>query len=143
MGSVQSYDECPKCGYQDALYDSFYKTGELYVCCERCGYYYGITIVKDKDGEIVFEKENVPKFEIEEVVPEGGHFTVRKKGAIAYSCGSYQNKEKFTADLNKTQGGLQEATYTEKVDGVWYSVNLITGERKVFPDGRDWEDGKK
>ena len=37
MGSVIDYIECPHCG-QEAYIDFYYKTGEEYINCNKCGY---------------------------------------------------------------------------------------------------------
>jgi len=41
---------CPECKYKYAMCDSYYKSNELYISCERCGFYYGRTA-----------KTNIPK----------------------------------------------------------------------------------
>jgi len=39
--------KCPKCKYKYAMSDSYYKSNELYISCERCGFYYGRTAKTD------------------------------------------------------------------------------------------------
>jgi len=48
MGSVQSYVTCPKCKNPEAFEDYYYKTDEVYVFCDKCGYYYSRTALLDK-----------------------------------------------------------------------------------------------
>lgn len=38
MGSVLSEVNCPKCGFERAMVDYYYKSGEEYVRCYQCGY---------------------------------------------------------------------------------------------------------
>jgi hypothetical protein len=48
MGSVQDCVTCPRCKNKEAFMDLYYKTGEVFVLCDRCGYNYSKTAVIDK-----------------------------------------------------------------------------------------------
>lgn len=49
MGSVQSLVQCPKCG--GYMYDDYYyRTGEEYRYCKRCGVSQSWTLERDKNG---------------------------------------------------------------------------------------------
>ena len=43
MGSVLDHIECPECKCEEATHDFYYKSGEEYVNCPRCGYHYSQT----------------------------------------------------------------------------------------------------
>jgi uncharacterized Zn finger protein (UPF0148 family) len=47
MGSVQSEITCDKCKYPQAFEDYYYKSGEVYVFCPRCGYCFSAFIKLD------------------------------------------------------------------------------------------------
>jgi ribosomal protein L37AE/L43A len=49
MGSVLSDIECPQCGNPEAVEDLYYKSGEVYVSCNKCGYHYERIIKRDKE----------------------------------------------------------------------------------------------
>jgi hypothetical protein len=44
MGSVQSNVDCPVCGNPNAMEDFYYKSNEVYVFCNNCGYSYERTM---------------------------------------------------------------------------------------------------
>jgi len=39
MGSVQTAIDCPQCGNPHCMEDYYYKTFEVYIFCNRCGYH--------------------------------------------------------------------------------------------------------
>jgi hypothetical protein len=39
MGSVQGEIKCPNCDYEGAIEDCYWKWGEVYISCSRCGYF--------------------------------------------------------------------------------------------------------
>ena len=49
MGSVQSSIRCPKCGGR-MVSDYYYRTGEEYRYCQRCGISQNWTIERDENG---------------------------------------------------------------------------------------------
>lgn len=56
MASNMYATECPCCG-RSAIEDYYYKTGEQYTYCMRCGYYYTKTIEKFTKDTIEFKEE--------------------------------------------------------------------------------------
>ena len=56
MGSVQDMIECPQCG---GIYhtDYYYRTGEEYRYCFRCGRTEQWTLVRDKERKPILDKE--------------------------------------------------------------------------------------
>lgn len=57
MGSVISYEECPRCGTEDGMFEDFYyKTGEIYCFCQHCGYTDNHTL-KREDGKFIKDKD--------------------------------------------------------------------------------------
>jgi len=38
MGSVIDYNDCPRCGEPNCVYEFYYKTGEEFIFCPDCGY---------------------------------------------------------------------------------------------------------
>jgi len=94
MGSVIDYIECPKCK-QEAYSDFYYKTGEEYVHCSSCGYYYSATIknrnkklneLEEEDWEILEAKNPYGAFKIkysEEKAEEWGTKLWYRTGTLA------------------------------------------------------------
>jgi len=65
MGSVQSDVVCPKCNFEYAWSDYYYKSGEGYMFCNRCGFSHSAEIVRDP----VYGKKI--KAQAEELIKQG------------------------------------------------------------------------
>jgi len=65
MGSVMSDTECPKCKFPYAWCDYYYKSGEQYIFCDRCGFSHSVELIRDpKYG-------NQIKLQAEQLIKEG------------------------------------------------------------------------
>ena len=76
MGSVMDFADCPVCGYEHGCFiDFYYKSGEEYRGCERCGYTYRREIINRDELDNIYNTDNwVPKFETEEHLDGFGVF---------------------------------------------------------------------
>ena len=133
MGSVMSDIECPWCGYEYAMIDTYYKTDEEYVSCSRCGFGSSRTIVNWDDRTGNPDEAWAPKYE-EESHKTPHAFAVSKMvdGGIR-SCGGLKRNQlkDFIRDV-KNSVEAKYATYTYKYRGVWYIKDVFTGEKKEF-----------
>jgi len=142
MGSVLDFVECPRCKFEEAMLDCFYKTGEEYLFCERCGFTHKTELVRNKNGDIIFDKDKRVKFTEKTENPTGA-FAIQMKGAIATTVGNYSIKKQFLDDLKKQFSKIKSATYTERSNGIWYQVDFIKKTRKKHPNSRGVMFGKK
>lgn len=97
MGSIMSEIECPNCGL-DAVEDYYYKTGEQYVICQKCGYNYRAEIKDWKDGEPVWVETEIKE-------PACSWREEFEKGAIVGGM----SKEEYQATMDQIQEYLEEA----------------------------------
>jgi len=70
MGSVQSPIICNVCGFDEAVEDYCYKTGEIYVFCPRCGYSKDVYLDRDEEGNLIV-KNGEFQWEISEIKAKG------------------------------------------------------------------------
>lgn len=56
MASTYSAVQCPNCS-RSAFDDNYYKTGELFISCYRCGYNYSKVIEEDTNDTIKYKEE--------------------------------------------------------------------------------------
>jgi len=91
MGSVIDYIECPNCK-QEAYSDFYYKTGEEYVNCNKCGYRYSATI-KNRNKKLTELTES--DWEINELKNPYGAYRFRSSKIHHDQCGSLANEEQY------------------------------------------------
>lgn len=124
MGSVISDCVCPICGYEHAISDFYYRTGEEYIHCGRCGYYHGY----DESGKEVKHK-GIGSYR----VMFGGGGTV----------GSIENKEhldefKTLFKMDELVNGIGDkptlVEYTFQKDGIWQIHELVSDTISAFPE---------
>jgi transcription elongation factor Elf1 len=98
MGSVQSDVECPQCKNPNAMEDLYYKSNEVYVFCDNCGYHYERTIRRDEDWDLVLR---CPECEHEGVSKRKGNIVVKglnKKNIDKIKGYTKKNNITFTQD---------------------------------------------
>jgi len=92
MGSVQSNINCPDCGSDRAIEDYHYKSGEVYITCQKCGYYYHNVIKRDDAGKPIIVNG---EYQWEEKKQHGaGIYEIHRKGGIGYGVGTLEVDEK-------------------------------------------------
>ena len=137
MGSVQNEIECPNCRYGYAMDDYYYKSGEYYISCPRCGYYEECNMTNRDSYD---ENSNwKPKYELKKHRHKGAY----RYGTGVLSCGGFKfkkNMKQFENDIlkhNSKKGTrkIKTATYTFKdVKGKWKIKDVLTGKIEDFPE---------
>ena len=78
MGSVISYEKCSQCGGVYSI-DYYYRTGEEYRFCQRCGKVHNHAIVRDENSNYCYDEDGKLKFE--DVISQGyGCMALASKG---------------------------------------------------------------
>ena len=81
MGSVVEHVDCPECKCEEATNDYYYKSGEEYVNCPRCGYSYSQTRKRNPKNENLYLGDG----------SEEEHYDIKEiKNDIAY-CVKYDH----------------------------------------------------
>lgn len=137
MGSVIDYINCPECSYDGCFVDFYYKSGEEYVFCDRCGYNSQYEIINRDDYDKLGQNWK-PKFKRTKAKGKGCF----KYGTGALSCGAfskqsdYKEFEKMVAshnsETNNIDNIIKTANYSFKKKGVWYIKDVISGKVDVL-----------
>jgi len=91
MGSVIDYIECPNCK-TEAHSDYYYKSGEEYINCNNCGYYFSATI-KNRDKKL--NELTDEDWDIQECINPFGAYRLKYVGDVATQCGSLRNEAEW------------------------------------------------
>ena len=126
MGSVIDYIDCPRCGSPDCFDDFYYKTGEEYITCNRCGYYKGDTI---KNRDKALNELTDEDWHIELVENPYGAFRYKMADGVAYHCGVLETEdeaEEFRIEMERNENGVIDyAAISRFVDGEIKETILI------------------
>jgi len=128
MGSVIDYIDCPRCEQDNCISDFYYKTGEEYLSCGDCGYYYSFVIARDQDGNMI-KIDETKELSIDNVLrketlidnPYGSFITEFDDGMR--SCGTLETEEdydKFVSEIvsfTNQENSIVEATVSRFIDG--------------------------
>lgn len=91
MGSIIDYIECPNCS-EEASHDFYYKSGEEYVTCGSCGYFYSATIInREKRLDELTDKD----WKIVEIKKPYGSYRIKVHKDVGYTCGTLENKKQL------------------------------------------------
>lgn len=66
MGSVMDWIECPQCG-GSMFTDYYYKSSEEYWMCKRCGKHGKVELVRNENGEVIFDANGKVDYKTEDV----------------------------------------------------------------------------
>jgi len=138
MGSVLDFIECPNCKHE-ASDDFYYKTGEEYVNCGNCGYYFSATIVnRDKKLSELTEED----WKIEELKNPYGAYRLKVYHSVATQCGSLENEEQYNEFKLQLEGDveIESCSVSRFVDGEIKVEMLIDNGPKVDSAGFTIED---
>ena len=98
MGSVTDSIECPNCK-RNAMIDYYYKTGEEYVNCNHCGYFYSNSYKRDDEGKFVTE-DGTENYSFDNLIVEEKElknpycaYMLKVKGSIGYQGGAIETQE--------------------------------------------------
>ena len=85
MGSVMDYVACPQCG-GTMFTDYYYKSGEEYWMCKRCGKHGKVELVRNDNGEVIFDVKGKVDYKTEDVDGYGcAKIAITGHGA-SFSC---------------------------------------------------------
>lgn len=99
MGSVIDYIECPNCKVE-AFSDFYYKSGEEYINCNNCGYYYSATI---KSRDKAYSELTDEDWNIQECISPFGAYRLKYKESVSTQCGSLRNEAEWNELLKEVQ----------------------------------------
>jgi len=115
MGSVIDNIRCPKCGYEEATSELYYKINQQTIFCGRCGYSW------DSGSASVKPKQSGGKGVI--------YIGFNAVGNIRQFSNKYLKFLKEELKKNKIKNGLGESVteiyYTKKIKGDWKKFYLI------------------
>lgn len=95
MGSVLSEEKC-KCGGVVTI-DDYYKTFEIYVSCNRCGYFYSRELKRDENYKPIFDDQGKPIY-IEKELPGYGSACIWSKKGVG---SIYYLREPLTKEIEE------------------------------------------
>ena len=124
MGSVLREVNCPKCGFERAMIDYYYKSGEEYVRCYQCGYASDLFIDKEKTkypDKIVWKHE--------ENGGRGCYFY--KTTEMTVFCFGPVVKGAINAMKNKLDE-FATCKYSYKRKGKWFIKDLLSKKTEPF-----------
>lgn len=135
MGSVQSEVECPQCKSPNAVEDSYYKSDEVYVFCDNCGYSYERTIRRDRNGDILVKCDEC---DYEGIIKKEGDKNLCSKCSHelprTLDVAIYDIKETKGKGSLRIAGVLfkcpacQDETCPDEKDGIYYCENTKCGK---------------
>lgn len=100
MGSVIDYIECPNCK-SEAYSDFYYKTGEEYINCSYCGYYFSAEIInRDKKLSELTDED----WKITELKNPYGSFRMKSVGSVGRLVGTIDTEEAYKELINSAGG---------------------------------------
>ena len=109
MGSVTDSIECPNCK-RNAMVDYYYKTGEEYVNCNQCGYFFSNAYKRDDEGEFV-TKDGTNNYSFDNLIAEVkelknplGAYMLKIKGSLGYQGGAFETQEQMDGLIEKVLG---------------------------------------
>lgn len=133
MGSIMDNTDCPQCGNSEAVVDYYYKTGEEYILCDKCGYTRKFIITnREEVGKMDTEGfEILPKFELQEVFGLGC-YRLQYKGDVGYELGTFalvDSEAEFIKHVEEHKTDIAHAEYHSFINGQLSDrVVLIQGE---------------
>lgn len=120
MGSVLSEIDCPNCG-RTAIEDYYYKTDEIYIFCQSCGYNKSSTLKRDDNGNVIKDEDGRWIYIDEESIPYCA-FEIKKLGMSGRHVGSIETE----GDFQKFKEGVKK---NARIDGLEYvKIKRFDGE---------------
>jgi hypothetical protein len=135
MGSTIESITCQHCGNTETYYEFYYKTGEEYTNCNKCGYYYSSMWKRDdngllmtKDGTDDLSWENLIN-ETHELADPYGAYTIKYIGETITRCGSIVDEHGLTEIINnvKQDSTVELFSVSRFVDGK-IKIEVMVGE---------------
>jgi Zn ribbon nucleic-acid-binding protein len=138
MGSVTDVIECPNCK-RNAMIDFYYKTGEEYVNCNKCGYFYSQSYKRDDDGKFVTE-DGTENYSFDNLIVEEkelknplGAYMLKIKGSLGYQGGAFETQEQMDDLTERVLADESiESFVISRLVGETILVEAIMGEIPQF-----------
>lgn len=138
MGSVLDNTECPNCK-QEAISDFYYKSGEQYITCSHCGYYYAQTYRRDGTGRFITvdgtDDYNIDNLylDVDELKEPYGAYKLKYLDAKATQVGSLANESDYGELRQHITGNMNVdfCTVSRFIDGKFKKEVLIEPIQEV------------
>lgn len=132
MGSVMDYVDCPQCGGQDTMFrDYYYKSGEEYWMCKRCGKHGKVEIVRDDNGNVIFDEQGKVSYNEEDLKGYGCAKIATVGHGATLSCFSNpiteEDKKEFLKILEEKEID-KEHSYLSSWNDETESVEMLYGK---------------
>ena len=126
MGSVIEYIDCPNCGSPDCFDDFYYKTGEEYIFCNKCGYHRSSHIIsREKSLDQLTEND----WEYNESTSPYGAYRYSLIGNIGSTCGTLETEsdaDEFRIEMERNENGaIEYASISRFIDNQIVETILI------------------
>jgi Zn ribbon nucleic-acid-binding protein len=143
MGSVIDIIECPNCK-TEAQTDYYYKTGENYIICNNCGYYYSETIKHNSRNKLLTQITQ-DDWEITEIKNPFGSSRIKFIDYIGTHCGTLETKEDYEEFLKQvdTMEGVEYWSVSRLYNGDIIEQFSPTPEAKQMLNENGYNIGQK
>ena len=134
MGSIIDYIECPNCG-EEAFMELYYKTGEEYTFCPKCGYTKEISL---KNRDKALDELTAEDWEVKENKNPVGVYHAKEYGRMSTTCGSFNNEldmERMKNDVRENSEGVESFIITRYIDGKHISETIIDNGPEIDSAG--------
>lgn len=128
MGSVINYVKCHHCNTEDSLYeDYYYKTGEIYMSCNACGYYESHSIkpeareAKKKLDELTDDDWQHVKIDN----PLGAYSIISKKGIGNHGTLEEDAEDEMRRFVAENKDEIESATISKLINGKIVVENIL------------------
>lgn len=134
MGSVVDYIDCPNCT-KECFSDFYYKTGEQYIICDECGYYYSSKLKRNENGKFI-TKDGTENFVFDNLIletreinnPYGVCFYSYYDGEGNSGSAFLENEDVWNQVLMmlvKDRGKIKELRLKQYVDGIHIDKKIL------------------
>lgn len=120
MGSVIDYIECPNCKQPDCHNELYYKSGEEYTFCDKCGYIHEHHYKRDEKGKLI-TKDGTDSLKFTNLIMVDkfidkpfGVYTAKGEGAVS-TVGVIETEEdykEFLESIEEVKKNKEKASIT-------------------------------
>jgi Zn ribbon nucleic-acid-binding protein len=128
MGSIIDYIECPNCKSENIHSEFWYKTGEEYSFCDKCGYSKK-AFIKNRDKKL--DELTDEDWDIAEVKNPYGIFKASSKGNPGFLLGTLETEQDLE-ELKSKIFGEEITTESGLIVDTFVVSRFIDGEIKEF-----------
>jgi biotin synthase-related radical SAM superfamily protein len=124
MGSVQTDIDCPNCK-NEAFEDYYYKSDEVYIFCNYCGYHKSATIINRDKPLSELTKDD---WKIVEVNNPFASFKLKNTDSLAWTSGTLSTEKEFEElkeSVKSIKDSLECFTISRLIDGEIVVFNIL------------------